>query len=159
MLTAHAADSMAVELLIAVNPDEDSRLPYPLRIPLTRGDLVFCASGTWPRTKAQYCYPIPSEDWPDDAVIAERVRLRSVSSRFPQARLDSTGVQAERDVARIVHRGGQGLASSATSLRTSALGAATSAGDNSGVAHTRSPGKVRKLVAAESVSKRRWTTM
>ena len=41
MLTADAADSMAVELLIAVNPDEDSRLPYLLRVPLAGGDLVF----------------------------------------------------------------------------------------------------------------------
>jgi hypothetical protein len=46
-----------VELLIALNPDEDSRLPYLLRIPLAGGDLVFRTSGTWPRTKALYCYP------------------------------------------------------------------------------------------------------
>ena len=45
MLTADAADSMAVELLIAVNPDEDSRLPYLLRVPLAGGDLVFRTSG------------------------------------------------------------------------------------------------------------------
>jgi hypothetical protein len=38
MLTADAADSMAVELLIAVNPDGDSRLPYLLRIPQPGGD-------------------------------------------------------------------------------------------------------------------------
>jgi hypothetical protein len=38
MLTADAADSMAVELLIAVNPDEDSRLPDLLRAPLASGD-------------------------------------------------------------------------------------------------------------------------
>lgn len=46
MLTADAADSMAVELLIAVNPDEDSRLPYLLRVPLASGDLVFRTPGT-----------------------------------------------------------------------------------------------------------------
>ena len=43
MLTADAADSMAVELLIAVN--EDSRLPYLLQVPLAGGDLVFRTSG------------------------------------------------------------------------------------------------------------------
>jgi len=70
-----------VELLIALNPDEDSRLPYLLRIPLAGGDLVFRTSGTWPRTKALYCYPVPTEDWPAEAVIVERVRLRSCRRR------------------------------------------------------------------------------
>ena len=73
MLTADAADSMAVELLIAINPDEDSRLPYLLRVPLAGGDLLFRTSGTWPRTKALYCYPVPLDEWPDEAVIVERV--------------------------------------------------------------------------------------
>jgi hypothetical protein len=81
MLTADAADSMAVELLIAVNPDEDSRLPYLLRVPLAGGDLVFRTSGTWPRTKALYCYPVPLDEWPADAVIVERVGLRSCRRR------------------------------------------------------------------------------
>jgi len=81
MLTADAADSMAVELLIAVNPDEDSRLPYLLRVPLAGGDLVFRTSGTWPRTKALYCYPVPLDEWPANAVIVERVGLRSCRRR------------------------------------------------------------------------------
>lgn len=81
MLTADAADSMAVELLIAVNPDEDSRLPYLLRIPQPGGDLLFRTSGTWPRTKALYCYPVPLDEWPADAVIVERVGLRSCRRR------------------------------------------------------------------------------
>ena len=34
------------ELLIAVNPDEDSRLPLLLRVPLAGGDLLFRTSGT-----------------------------------------------------------------------------------------------------------------
>jgi hypothetical protein len=62
MLTADTADSMAVELLIAVNPDQNSRLPYLLQIPLTGGDLVFCTSGTWPRTKALYRYPAAARE-------------------------------------------------------------------------------------------------
>ena len=37
------------ELLFAVNPDEDSRLPLLLRVPLAGGDLLFRTSGTWPR--------------------------------------------------------------------------------------------------------------
>ena len=53
----------AVELLIAVNPDPDSRLPYLMRLPLGDG-MVFRTSGTWPRTKALYCYPASVEEWP-----------------------------------------------------------------------------------------------
>ncbi len=70
----------AVELLIAVNPDPDSRLPYLLRLPLG-GGMVFRTSGTWPRTKALYCYPMPASEWPDDPEIVERVGLRSCVRR------------------------------------------------------------------------------
>jgi ERCC4 domain len=66
-----------VELLIAVNPDADSRLPYLLRLPLASGDLVFRTSGTWPRTKALYCYPASVDEWPHDPVIVEQAPLRS----------------------------------------------------------------------------------
>ena len=69
------------ELLIAVNPDEDSRLPLLLRIPLPGGDLLFRTSGTWPRVKALYCYPVSLDEWPDAAVIVERVPLRSCRRR------------------------------------------------------------------------------
>ncbi|MEY8018010.1 ERCC4 domain-containing protein [Mycobacterium servetii] len=69
------------ELLIAVNPDEDSRLPYLLRIPQPGGDLVFRTSGTWPRVKALYCYPVDLAEWPADAVIVERLALRSCQRR------------------------------------------------------------------------------
>jgi ERCC4 domain len=69
-----------VELLIAVNPDPDSRLPYLIRLPLA-GGMVFRTSGTWPRTAALYCYPVPIEEWPANPDIVERVRLRSCVRR------------------------------------------------------------------------------
>jgi hypothetical protein len=69
------------ELLIAVNPDEDSRLPYLLRIPQPGGDLLFRTSGTWPRVKALFCYPVGLDEWPTDAVIIERLSLRSCQRR------------------------------------------------------------------------------
>ncbi|MGH9101486.1 MAG: ERCC4 domain-containing protein, partial [Acidimicrobiales bacterium] len=69
-----------MELLIALNPDPDSRLPYLLRLPLGEG-LVFRTSGTWPRTKALYCYPVPAADWPADAEVVERATLRSCTRR------------------------------------------------------------------------------
>lgn len=69
-----------MELLIAVNPDPDSRLPYLLRLPLA-GGMVFRTSGTWPRTKALYCHPMPAEEWPIEPELVERVALRSCQRR------------------------------------------------------------------------------
>ena len=57
-----------MELLIAANPDPESRLPYLLRLPLA-GGMVFRTSDTWPRTKALYCHPMPIQDWPDEPEI------------------------------------------------------------------------------------------
>jgi hypothetical protein len=45
------------------------------------GGMVFRTSGTWPRTKALYCYPVPREEWPLDPDIIERVPLRSCARR------------------------------------------------------------------------------
>jgi hypothetical protein len=70
----------ASELLIAVNPDRDSKLPFLLRIPIS-GGLVFRTSGTWPRTKALYCHPVPVTDWPDEPEIVEHTPLRSCVRR------------------------------------------------------------------------------
>ena len=70
----------AVELLIAANPDPDSRLPYLLQLPLA-GGMVFRTSGTWPRTTALYCYPVPAEEWPEHPEIVERARVRSCARR------------------------------------------------------------------------------
>lgn len=68
-------------MVIALNPDEGSRLPYLLRIPQPGGDLLFRTSGTWPRAKALYCHPVGLDEWPTDAVIVERVALRSCQRR------------------------------------------------------------------------------
>ncbi|MGV0800579.1 ERCC4 domain-containing protein, partial [Mycolicibacterium elephantis] len=69
------------ELVIALNPDENSRLPYLLRLPQPGGDLLFRTSGTWPRVKALYCHPVSLDEWPADAEIIERVELRSCQRR------------------------------------------------------------------------------
>src|SRR6478735_9146774 len=68
------------DLLIATNPDPDSRLPYLLRLPLG-GGMVFRTSGTWPRTKALYCHPVDASEWPDEPEIVERTEIRSVTRR------------------------------------------------------------------------------
>ena len=75
-----ADSALVAELLIAANPDQDSRLPYLLRIPLAGGDLVFRTAGTWPREKALFAHPMSLAEWPEDAVIVEQVRLRSCSA-------------------------------------------------------------------------------
>jgi hypothetical protein len=69
------------ELLIAVNPDDQSRLRLLLRVPIAGGDLLFRTSGTWPREKALFAYPVPLDEWPDNPVIVETVPLRSCSRR------------------------------------------------------------------------------
>jgi hypothetical protein len=69
-----------VELLIAINPDPESRLPYLMRLPLA-GGMVFRTSGTWPRTTALYCYPVSPDEWPAEPEIVERVGLRSCVRR------------------------------------------------------------------------------
>ncbi len=68
------------QLLIAANPDPDSRLPYLLRLPLS-GGTVFRTSGTWPRTKALYCHPVDVDEWPEDPEIVEQVAIRSCVRR------------------------------------------------------------------------------
>ncbi len=47
------------ELLIATNPDEDSRLAYLVRVPLGEG-IVLRTAATWPRIKALYGYQVPA---------------------------------------------------------------------------------------------------
>lgn len=73
-------DTGVVELVIATNPDPDSQLRYLLRVPLGDG-LVFRTSGTWPREKALYCYPVPADHWPAEPQVVERVGLRSCARR------------------------------------------------------------------------------
>jgi hypothetical protein len=68
------------ELIVAINPDPDSRLKYLLRLPVD-GGMVFRTSGTWPRTKALYCHPVAAGDWPEEPDIVERAPIRSCVRR------------------------------------------------------------------------------
>ena len=69
-----------MELLIARNPDPDSRLPFLLRLPLGDG-LVFRTSGTWPRTSALFCYPVAASEWPAAPDLVEQATLRACVRR------------------------------------------------------------------------------
>lgn len=57
---------------IARNPEQDSKLPYLLLLPL-EGGLVLKARDTWPRSSRVYCHPYP-DGWPDRAEIVEEVK-------------------------------------------------------------------------------------
>lgn len=70
-----------MELLVARNPDPDSTLPYLIRLPLGSSGLVFRTKGTWPRTSALYCHPVPVQEWPMDADVVERVPLKACTRR------------------------------------------------------------------------------
>lgn len=66
------------DFLTARNPEQDSTLPYLVRIPLGDGVLLK-AKDVWPRTSKLYCHR--THEWPEDAEIIERVATRSCSSR------------------------------------------------------------------------------
>lgn len=68
------------DFVIARNPDEDSALPYLVRLPLPR-PVVLKARETWPRTAKVYCHR--AQAWPDDAEVVERVPVNSCATRGP----------------------------------------------------------------------------
>src|SRR3984957_3311907 len=43
--------------------------------------MVFRTSGTWPRTNALYCHPVPADEWPEAPDIVERAGLQSCVRR------------------------------------------------------------------------------
>jgi hypothetical protein len=67
------------DFLIARNPDEESTLPFLVRIPLGPDGIVIKAKEMWPRTSKVYCHR--AEAWPADAEIVERVPTRVCVSR------------------------------------------------------------------------------
>ena len=72
---------MAVELLIARNPDPDSSLPFVVRVPLGPHGLVLKTRDTWPRTSKIYCHR--ADAWPVEAEIVERLAVRTCRRRGP----------------------------------------------------------------------------
>ena len=94
-----------MESVIARDPDGESRLPYLLRVPLGDG-LVFKAGGTWPRTRAIFCYPVERTDWPADAEVVERVPVRSCRRRG--AAIDLVLDRSRENRSQIVYTTGRG---------------------------------------------------
>ena len=94
-----------MELVIARNPDRDSTLPFLLKVPLGDG-LVFRTKGTWPRTAALYCHPVPGSEWPDEPEIVERVPLRACARRG--AAIDVVAARGREQRSQIVFTTGRG---------------------------------------------------
>lgn len=69
-----------MQLLIASNPASDSSLPYLMLVPIGDG-LVFRTKGTWPRTSALYCHPVPRHEWPAKPDLVEEIPLRGCERR------------------------------------------------------------------------------
>ncbi|MCU1602767.1 MAG: hypothetical protein JWO22_3476 [Frankiales bacterium] len=69
------------DFVIARNLEEDSALPYLLRIPLPGRPVVLKSRETWPRTSKVYCHRAAA--WPEGAEIVERVPVRTCSTRGP----------------------------------------------------------------------------
>lgn len=66
--------SEGTAFVVARNPQEDSRLPYLLRLPL-EGGLVLKARDSWPTTSRVYCHPF-EDVWPTEAEIIEQTPVR-----------------------------------------------------------------------------------
>ncbi|MCV2488218.1 Lsr2 family protein [Geodermatophilus sp. YIM 151500] len=85
---------MVDDLIVARNPDPDSRLPYLVRVPLGPTGVVLKAREPWPRASKVYCHR--AEGWPDDAEILERHTVRSCSRRGPAIDLVLTRARENR---------------------------------------------------------------
>jgi hypothetical protein len=69
----------AAAFVVARNPEDDSKLPYLLRLPL-EGGLVLKARESWPATSRVYCHPFAGAR-PEDARIVEQTRGLSCRRR------------------------------------------------------------------------------
>jgi hypothetical protein len=67
------------DFVIARNPDDESSLPYLVRLPLGERDVVLKVRDTWPRTNKVYCHR--AEHWPDEPEVVESVAVRSCVRR------------------------------------------------------------------------------
>jgi hypothetical protein len=69
---------------IARNPQEDTKLPYLLRLPI-EGCLVLKARDTWPRAARIYCHAF-EEDWPEArGLVADPTAALSADSRAAES--------------------------------------------------------------------------
>lgn len=70
---------MVDDFVIARNPEEDSTLPFLVRLPLGANGILLKVKDTWPRTAKVYCHPASA--WPASPEILERVAVNSCLRR------------------------------------------------------------------------------
>ncbi|MBA3430718.1 MAG: hypothetical protein H0U16_04450 [Actinobacteria bacterium] len=75
----NATEDVRQIFVVARNPEEDSKLPFLLRLPL-EGGLVLKARDTWPRSARIYCHPFEGA-WPEGAEILEETPVVSCRRR------------------------------------------------------------------------------
>lgn len=80
--------SLAGRFLVARNPDQDSTLPFLLRVPVGKG-LVLKARDRWPRASRVHCHR--AEEWPAQPEILEDVRVLECRRRGIAIDMSSTG--------------------------------------------------------------------
>ena len=66
--------------LVARNPEEDTKLPYLVKLPV-EGGLVLKTRDTWPKTARLYCHPF--DGWPEDADVVEEAPIELCRRRGP----------------------------------------------------------------------------
>jgi hypothetical protein len=69
----------ALTFSVARNPEEASRLPFLIRLPLATGPLVLKAGDSWPRTAKVYCHR--ADGWPERPEIVDEAPVRSCVRR------------------------------------------------------------------------------
>jgi len=72
---------VSASFVVARNPEDDSSLPYLIRLPLGEGALVLKSGDTWPRTAKVYCHR--AAGWPDEPEVVEEIPVRSCVRRGP----------------------------------------------------------------------------
>ena len=80
-MTGHGAPSVFV---VARNPQDDSKLPFLLRLPL-EGGLVLKARERWPTTARVYCHRF-EEPWPAIDLVLDRPRQARSQFVFTQVK-------------------------------------------------------------------------
>lgn len=70
---------MAVTFTVARNPDEQSKLPYLVRIPVAGGPLVLKTREPWPRTSSVYCHR--ADGWPQEPDVIDRTPVIACERR------------------------------------------------------------------------------
>ena len=75
----HAPVDGTRRFLVARNPDDASKLPFLLSLPLPGGPVLLKARETWPRTARVYCHP--ADEWPGAAEVVDEVAVRECRKR------------------------------------------------------------------------------